>query len=180
MSRIFIVFILFTLYGCRVTNGKKTNVLTQNNKQKDNIYYIYDNKKLFETDTYRDDTSRLVFFSYFIPTYTKWFDSIFDTVDWYGFELIHYTIRGSVRYKDTIFKKPKSYLNQIDYYDSTWFENKDNLFRFWEKNEITRVLDDSLKIFLIRDYKNTDSLIIIRVHRRYRDALEGSLLDDLK
>ncbi len=180
MSRIFIVFILFTLYGCRVTNSKETNVSTQNNKQKDNIYYIYDNKKLFKTDIIRDDTSRLVFFYYSIPTYTKWSDSIIFKVSHYDFELIHYTIRGSVRYKDTIFKKPKSYLNQINYYDSTWFENKDNLFRFWEKNETTRVLDDPLKVYLIRDYKKTDSLIILRVHVSFREAWEGSLLDDLK
>ena len=70
-------------------------------------------------------------------------------------------------YHDSVFYKPKSFLNSIDYFDSEWLKKEENLDSFWLPASCWRCggLYDTLEIYLIQPIENTDSLIFRQVHR---------------
>ena len=77
---------------------------------------------------------------------------------------------------DTIFKKNKSFLKSIRYFDEEWLKNDLNLQVFWNEATIKKAYrwrmdwgnyqyTDSSRIYFIQDIDNSDSLIIRKVNR---------------
>ena len=87
---------------------------------------------------------------------------------------MHNQKNNSNVFTDTVFIKHKSFLDSINCFNSEWFRKEENLVRFWELLPyITDGKSDSLKIFFIESWGNTDSISLKRVHRFYMPGREG-------
>ncbi len=135
-----------------------------------NEYYFYDNKAILEQDT----IGSILSYSINIPTYSYWNDTIKVEVGAKGYFFMHYKKTDTSTFNDTVFVKPESYLDSIQYFNSDWFNNEENLKDFWDLSLYEKGgSHDTLKIFLIEHKKGTDSLIFKRVHRFYMPGREG-------
>ncbi len=154
-------------------------VLSCNTRKKDkghdNIYYIYDSKKKFKLKA-SISTKNRKFYIYTVPSYIK-YDTIFEIVSWYDFMLIHYDDFGKNHNTDTTYVKPKSFLSIIDYYGDNWLSDNKNLIDFWKGKDYLYFSyhKDSADVFLIKDIKGKDSVLIQRVHRSSHPAREGKI-----
>jgi len=152
---IFILFIiLFLAWQCSPIQKKQNAVYFYNNNS---IFKVYDN----EIDSTAQ--SHLIFYKIRGKTIDKY---IYDTI---LIGRIHksYNFLHTVA-KDTVFVKPKAYLNKIEYFDTKWLKDESNLDSFWASIKPWEGYpNDKQAIFLIEPYNNTDSLIFRRVHRFY-------------
>ncbi|MDP3443919.1 MAG: hypothetical protein Q8T08_13770 [Ignavibacteria bacterium] len=138
-------------------------------QKKKNEFYIYDKDKVFKIDT----SESMVTFSTSKPIFTSWDDSTKFEISRKGYFLMHYLSIGGSNLKGTIFIKHKSFLDSIDYFDSSWLKDEDNLDWFWSNSKYKGGFPDSAKIFIIEPKQRTDSLIIRQVHRFFNPGMEG-------
>lgn len=69
---------------------------------------------------------------------------------------------------DTTFRKKKSYLDSIRYYDFKWLSVDLNLQDFWTKKRYgSSNRRDTLEIYLIEKIVSTDSVLFRRVQRKF-------------
>lgn len=142
----------------------------QSVKKKEKTFYFYNAKELFHQNIVSNDSVNYI--DYAISKSVPPIDSfgtgggnlVYGLVHYYKLSFYYYKLSY---YRDTFFVKPKSYLDNIDYYDTAWFNKEDNLYKFW-KTCSGRF--DSLKIYAIEPIEGTDSLIFRRVHRYFFPA----------
>ena len=150
------VSLLLTLMLCNCKNVKVV---------KEHDFYIYDKGKIFEMET----SEHMIRFAYKNPIFAISKDMVV-------------FIKGTCVYLldyfkgDTIFKKNKSFLKSIHYFNEEWLKNDLNLQVFWNEAAIKKATHwrmdwgnyrytDSWRIYFIQDIDNSDSLIIRKVNR---------------
>ena len=151
------------------------NTTRKKDKGYANTYYIYDSKNKFKLEA-SISTKNRKFYIYTVPSYKK-YDTIFDIISWYDFMLIHYDDFGKNHYTDTAYIQHKSFLLKIEYYGDNWLSDNKNLIDFWKGKDYLYLsyYKDSSNIFLIKDIKGKDSVLIQRVHRGSHPAREGKI-----
>lgn len=151
---IFIFIILFLGWQCSPIRNKHNAVYFYNDNT---VFKVYDNGS--------DSTSltHLIFYRIQGKTINRYIlDTILIGRIHKSYSFIHEAV------KDSIFYKPKSYLQTIDYYDTKWLKNEVNLDSFWSSiRPWEGGYRDTLAIFVIESVKNSDSLIFRQVHRWY-------------
>lgn len=142
----FIIFLVCVIWQCSPT------------KNKENTYYFYNSKELFNYSILGNDSLSYLHYSMHKIVPPPDSSSLLGGVIVYG--LNHYYKYSN--YRDTFFVKPRSYLDSIDYYGTDWFKKEENLEKFWKTSN---GWFDSLKIYAIEPIEGTDSLLFRRVHR---------------
>ena len=135
-------------------------------QEKQNAVYFYNDNTVFKVyDNGTDSLALSHIILYEIqgtPIKRYILDTILIAIDYKSYDFIH------LADEDTIFYKSKSYLSKIDYSDTEWLKNEDNLSSFWSSiRPWEGGRRDTLNIFVIESVKNTDSLIFRQVHRWY-------------
>ena len=139
-------------------------------QQKQDNIYIYNDNSVFEFYDNSDDSlalSSLLFYEIHGKTIDRYIlDTLLIARKHISYKLLH--INRSGNYHDSVFFKHKSYLDKIDYFNTEWLKNEENLDSFWSSILPTQGgLKDTLNIFIIEPVKNSDSLIFKQVHRWY-------------
>ncbi len=70
---------------------------------------------------------------------------------------------------DTFFVKSKLYVDEIEIYDASFFDNTKDLNVFWGRHTNSKF--DSVQIYVIEQIPNTDSIIFRKVNR-YVDLID--------
>ena len=164
MKKIFIVALLIILWRCT----------PQHYQTNDGPIYLYDSAGLLRHFTAGNDTLKVLVYKTSISILNYYKDSV-DTfligTDYKYYELEHYYKYND--YKDTFFKKHKSFLDSIKYFDDKWLQDEAKLDSFWKPVTCWRCsgIYDTVKIYLVLPIKGTDSVIVRQVHRFYHESL---------
>ncbi|HAG15948.1 MAG TPA: hypothetical protein DCG69_05410 [Bacteroidales bacterium] len=134
--------------------------------KKQKTYYIFDDGTVFTKYTNQTDSIDLIMFSTH-KSHNQYVDTFLVGKVHKYYRLKHYKKYGN--YHDSVFVKPKSFLNDIRYFDSEWLVKEENLDSFWLPASCWRCggLYDTLQIYIVQPLDKTDSLIFNQVHRWY-------------
>ncbi|WP_321368072.1 hypothetical protein [uncultured Draconibacterium sp.] len=157
MKRLGLLFILISMIAC-------------NNNVGNTAYYVYDP----EYELKKSEGSTMIFYKKSIPVYTSRGDSMTFQISNIGYFLLHFKEDSSGNQRDTSFLKPITFLSSINYYNSEWLKNEENLKEFWpEYLYESGGMEDTLEIYLIHPIPGTDSIKLEQVHRWYKPNREG-------
>lgn len=160
---ILIIALLLSIASCSEQKKPGDERTKPADEQKD-VYYFYDLGQEMRVNT----GDGMILYSISVPVY----GSMQTVISYRGYMLDHHTKDSEMCPADSFFVKPRSFLDSIQYYDSKWLRNENNLKKFWRSPE-SHSKKDSLTIYVIEPYENTDSLIFRRVNRFYQPNREG-------
>ena len=122
----------------------------------------------------KDTIGSILSYSLLKPVYTNWDDSMKIEISSKGYYLMHNLKGDKKNPRDTFMMKPISFLDSVDYYDSSWFGKEINIKNFWDPTQyFNDGISDSLKIYVIEPRLGNDSVIIRRAHRFFMPGREG-------
>lgn len=152
------LLILMTLGTCNPNNNEKA-------------HYIYDSQNVLT----KIEGNTMTIYHKSLPVY----NSLGNIISYRGYDLIHFMDDDDGYSGDISFRKPASFLQSIDYYDSNWLLDEDNLNEFWP-TYLTEFgnREDTVKIFLVHPIPGTDSIQLEQVHRFYKPNSEGGSRPD--
>ncbi len=150
------IFLIAIVFSCKESNVS---------------YYFYNPE---DGKLKKDTLGTILSYSIIMPVYSSWSDSIKIEISNRGYFLMHHFKDEGEYAQDLYYLKPRSFLDSVEYIESTWFLDNGNLQNFWNSSQyINDGASDSLKIYIIEDMKGSDSLIIRRVHRFFMPGREG-------
>jgi hypothetical protein len=173
MKIIIYIFLILVFWQCKTP--EKQGVIKP--------VYIYDSERLLEVHDFKEYINDEHFDSTIVRFIFRKSVNIPKYADTFlvGYKYKYYNLMFYLEYyiddkafNDKFFKKPKSYLDQIEYFDSKWLENEEKVDSFWAPINCWRCGGkyDTAKIFLILPVKNTDSVLFMQVHRWYDESVD--------